>query len=154
MKGLLPAIAAALFLACAATVTRFEQYSPAMTLAVEPDSTVVIGRDDQFTGVLWLNPILAAEKTPVTQVKLIENYGVYFVAAEGFRRIWMIEPKGDGMSAVYRSVDVTPKDETDVYERISLSRYGTSDNACVRVRLGRREAFVDKKGRVYEKWAD
>ncbi len=53
---------------CAATVVRFEQYSMLMSLPVAADSSVTIGNDERFYGVLWLNPILKAENVPVEKV--------------------------------------------------------------------------------------
>ncbi len=152
MKRIVSALPLVLVLGCAATLTRFEQYSPAMTLSVDADSSVTVGCDDKFFGVLGLGPIFEAENGFIRQVKVIENYGLFYVVGEGFRRVWIIEPKSDGMRAKVRGVDVTPKDEGDVYADVSLSRYGSRENAAVRFRFNGRQVFIDRKGRAYDKW--
>ena len=62
---------------CSSRLVTFEQYSVAMNLKVEADSSVYIGSDEKFSGVLWLNPILLQERSTVNEVKLIQNFGKY-----------------------------------------------------------------------------
>jgi hypothetical protein len=136
---------------CATKAVRFEQYSVAMNLKVEADSSVVIGDDEKFFGVIWLNPILEEEKVQPEKVKVILNFGKYFVCANNFAHIWMIEPKSDGLSAAYKAIDATPKDKADSYSDVGLSRYGSREEACVKFRFNKQEVFIDKKGKVNEK---
>lgn len=140
-----------ILLSCAARVVRFEQYSVAMNLPVAADSSVIVGSDEHFSGVLWLNTILRAENVPVEKIKIIQNYGRYYLAAENFQHIWVIEPEEDGLSGEYKAIDVTPKDKADRYTKVGFSRYGTSEKACVKFRFNNSEVFIDRKGNVNEK---
>lgn len=151
MKRLLLLVAVFLLFNCASRMVRFEQYSMSMNLNVAADSSVTVGSDEHFFGVLWLNEILKSENVPVEKIKLIQNYGAYFLCAENFQHVWMIEPKEDGLSGRYKAIDVTPKDKTDTYKEISFSRYGTQENACVKFRFNKNEVFIDRKGGVHEK---
>jgi len=128
----------------------FEQYSVAMTLAVEPDSSVFIGTDEKFNGVLWLKQVFETEGTAAASVKLIENFGRFYLCADQFKNVWILQPHKDGVSAKAKAVDVTPEDETDVYTDIGLSRYGSRENAMVRFRFNNRQLFIDRKGGVHE----
>jgi hypothetical protein len=136
---------------CTSRIVKFEQYSVAMNLKVETDSSVYIGSDEKFSGVLWLNPILKQEKISAKEVKLIQNFGKFYVCADHFKNVWLIEPKSDGISADYKALDVTPKDTSDVYHDIGFSRYGSKDKACVKFRFNKQEIFIDRKGKVNEK---
>lgn len=136
---------------CTANMVKFEQYSVSMNLKVAADSSVTIGADDQFLGVLWLNPILETEKVSVEKLTLIQNYGRYFICANNFKQVWMIEPKADGLSGKYTAIDVTPDDKTDAYDQIAFSRYGSREDACVKFRFNKKEVFIDRKGNVNEK---
>ncbi|MDZ7264759.1 MAG: hypothetical protein ONB16_09260 [candidate division KSB1 bacterium] len=138
-------------LSCATRVVRFEQYSVTMNLPVAADSSVVIGNDQHFSGVLWLNTILKAENVPVEKIKLIQNYGRYFLCAENFQHVWLIEPEEDGLSGEFKAIDVTPKDKADRYTDIGFSRYGTREHACVKFRFNKQEVFINRKGNVDEK---
>jgi len=140
-----------LLVGCAARVVKFEQYSVAMNLKVAADSSVVIGDDEKFFGVLWLTPILQAENVQIEKIKVIQNYGKYFVCANNFKHLWMVEPKNDGLSGTYQAIDVTPKDQTDAYSEVALSRYGSREKACVKFRFNKQEVFIDRKGKVNEK---
>jgi hypothetical protein len=130
---------------------QFEQYSMSMNLKIAADSSVTIGSDEHFIGVLWLNSILKSENVPVEKIKLIQNYGAYFLCAENFKHVWMVEPEDDGLSGEYQAIDVTPKDKTDAYQEIGFSRYGSRENACVKFRFNKQEVFINKKGAVHEK---
>lgn len=151
MKRFIFLIPLFMWLGCSANMVKLEQYSVSMNLKVAADSSVTIGADDQFLGVLWLNPILETEQVSVEQLKLIQNYGRYFICAENFKHVWMIEPKTDGLSGKYTAIDVTPDDKTDAYSEIAFSRYGSRDNACVKFRFNKNEVFMDRKGNVNEK---
>lgn len=140
-----------LLLSCASRVVRFEQYSVAMNLPVAADSSVIVGSDEHFSGVLWLNTILRAENVPVEKIKIIQNYGRYYLAAENFQHVWVIEPEEDGLSGEYKAIDVTPKDKSDRYTKVGFSRYGTREKACVKFRFNNNEVFIDRKGNVNEK---
>jgi len=140
-----------LLVGCSARVVKFEQYSVAMNLKVEADSSVIIGDDEKFFGVMWLTPILEAENVQVEKIKVIQNYGKYFVCANNFTHLWMVEPKSDGLSGAYKAIDVTPKDKTDAYSDVGLSRYGSREKACVKFRFNKQEVFIDRKGKVNEK---
>lgn len=135
---------------CSKQVVRFDQYSMAMNLKVEADSSLFLGDDDKFTGVLFINQILAAEKVPVSTIKLIKNYGKYYLCADDFQNLWQIEPRNDGLSAVYKAVDVTPEDKTDLLKNVNLSRYGTAEKSCVRFRFNGKEVFINQKGGLNE----
>lgn len=151
MKRLIFLIPALIVFGCGATVTRFEQYSMSMNLKVAADSSITIGDDENFSGVLWLNPILMSENVPVDHVKLIQNYGAYYICADQFKHVWMVEPEEDGLSGGFKDIDVTPDDKADVYAEIGLSRYGSRENTCVKFKFNKTEVFIDKKGRVHEK---
>jgi hypothetical protein len=151
VKRLIFLLLVLLLASCATKAIKFEQYSVAMNLKVEADSSVVIGDDERFFGVIWLNPILKEEKVQPEKIKVIQNYGKYFVCANNFAHVWMVVPKGDGLSAVYKAIDVTPKDKADAYSDVGLSRYGSKENACVKFRFNKQEVFIDKKGKVNEK---
>ena len=128
----------------------FEQYSVAMNLAVEADSSVYIGTDEKFNGVLWLNRVMQTEQVPVQSVKLIQNYGKYYLSANQFKNIWILERRKDGTTAKAKALDITPQDQTDVYTDISFSRYGSKDNAMIRFRYNNQQVFIDRKGGVHE----
>lgn len=151
MKQLIFLVVTFVLLNCAANSIKFEQYSVSMNLKVAADSSVTIGSDEQFFGVLWLNSILKTENVAVEKIKLIQNYGRYFVCAENFKHVWLIEPEEDGLSGEYQAIDVTPKDKADGYNEIGFSRYGTPENACVKFRFNKQEVFIDRKGNVHEK---
>jgi hypothetical protein len=151
VKRIIILVAAMILLNCAASKLKFEQYSVTMNLKVTADSSITVGSDEQFFGVLWLNSVLKAENVPVEKIKLIQNYGKYFICAENFKHVWMIEPEEDGLSGVYKAIDVTPKDKTDIYNEIGFSRYGSRENACVKFRFNNKEVFIDRKGNVHEK---
>ena len=136
---------------CAGKLIQFDQYSVAMNLKVEPDSSILIGSDEKFTGVLFLASILKEEKVKTGQVKLIKNYGKYFLCAENFKNVWMIEPQEDGSTAYYKAIDVTPKDKEDNYKDISFSRYGERDNVLIKFKYNKKEVFIDRKGKINEK---
>lgn len=143
--------AALIFFGCAASITKFEQYSLSMNLKVAADSTVTVGSDEHFSGVLWLNPVLKTENVPAEKIKLIQNFGRYFVCAENFQHVWMVQPKDDGISGKYKAIDVTPDDEADAYREIGFSRYGSRDHACVKFRFNKQEVYIDRKGNIHEK---
>ncbi len=151
MKRFILLLALVGLLGCAANRIKFEQFSVSLNLPVAPDSSVTIGSDEQFLGVIWLTEILRTENAPVEKIKLIQNYGLYFICAEGFKHVWMVDPQKDGMSAKFKPIDVTPKDKNDTYRQIGLSRYGTRDNACVKFRFNQQEIFIDRKGNIHEK---
>lgn len=151
MKRIIFLVAVMVLFNCAASKLKFEQYSVSMNLKVAADSSITIGSDEQFFGVLWLNSVLKAENVPAEKIKLIQNYGRYFVCAENFKHIWMVEPKDDGLSGKYQAIDVTPDDKTDAYNEIAFSRYGSRENACVKFRFNKKEVFIDRKGNVHEK---
>ncbi len=151
MKRLFLLVAVLVLFNCASRMIQFEQYSMSMNLKVAADSSVTVGNDEHFFGVLWLNSILKSENVPVEKIKLIQNYGTYFLCAENFKHVWMIEPEDDGISGEYKAIDVTPKDKTDVYNEIAFSRYGSRENACVKFRFNKKEVFINKKGDVHEK---
>lgn len=151
MKKIVMLVWPLLVLACAGgKQLAFEQYSVAMNLVVEADSSVFIGTGEKFSGVLWLQPVLKTEQVSTPSVKVIQNYGAYYVCAERFKNIWVVQPKSDGLSASTRPLDVTPKDKADDYTNIAFSRYGAKEKAMVRFRFGSREVFIDKKGGVHE----
>ena len=135
---------------CAGKLIKFDQYSVAMNLEVEADSSIFIGEDDKFTGILFLKPIMEDEKLKMNKVKLIKNYGKYYLCAENFKKVWIIEPKGDGLTASYKAIDVTPRDKEDRYKSIGFSRYGTKDNVCIKFKFNNQNMFIDKKGKVNE----
>lgn len=137
--------------ACASRILQFEQYSMAMTQNVSADSSIYLGDEENFQGVVCLGPILKQENTEVKTVKFIQNYGVYYLCADGFKNIWMIEPEEDGMTAEYEALDVTPDDTSDTMSSISFSRYGTKQNTCVKFRYNDKEIFIDAKGKLNEK---
>ena len=137
-------------LSCAASVTRFEQYSLSMSFPVAADSSVTIGDDERLHGVLWLAPILKEENVSLERVKLIQNFGFYYLCGEGFRYVWRIERKRDGLTGNYRAVDVTPKDKSDVYHGVGFARYGEGEQVCVRFKFNNQEVYIDKKGRVHD----
>jgi hypothetical protein len=136
--------------ACSSKMVRFEQYSVSMNLKVAADSSVTIGDDEKFYGVLWLNPILKEENVKTDKIKLIQNFGKYFVCGDQFKNVWMIEPEDDGATGEYKAIDVTPDDKTDTYSEISLSRYGSKEKTCVKFRFNKKEVFIDMKGKVHE----
>ena len=145
-------IAAVFFLvACAGRMIQFEQYSMAMTQKVAADSSIYLGTDETFQGVIWLNPILKEENVKIESVKFIENYGVYYFCAEGFKNVWVIEPEEDGVTGEYEALDVTPDDPNDIMKGISFSRYGSKENTCVKFRYNGKEIFIDRKGKLNEK---
>jgi hypothetical protein len=145
-------IAAVFFLvACAGRMIQFEQYSMAMTQKISADSSIYLGGEETFQGVIWLNPILKQENVEVENVKFIENYGVYYLCADDFKNVWLIEPGDDGVTGSYKAIDVTPEDETDVMKGISFSRYGSKENTCVKFRFNGNEIFIDRKGKLNEK---
>jgi hypothetical protein len=150
MKKALILVALIALAGCHKQVVRFDQYSVAMNLAVEADSSIYLGDGDKFNGVLFINQILAAEMQPVKAVKLIQNYGRYYLCAEDFKNLWQIEPKADGVSAKYKAIDVTPEDKTDLLKNVNLSRYGTDEKACVRFRFNGKEIFINQKGGLNE----
>lgn len=151
MKRLILLVAVLVLFNCAAHLVKFEQYSVSMNLKVAADSSVTIGSDEQFFGVLWLNSVLKAENVAAEKIKLIQSYGRYFICAENFKHVWMVEPEEDGLSGEYKAIDITPKDKTDVYNEIAFSRYGSRENACVKFRFNNKEVFIDRKGNVHEK---
>ncbi len=150
MKKLILLVSILAMAGCSSKLVRFEQYSVAMNLKVEEDSTVYLGEEDQFNGVLFLQPILDAENMMIHEVKVIQNYGRYFLCAEQFKYVWEIEPRGDGVSGKYKAIDVTPEDKTDVLRNVSFTRYGNPDKACIRFRFNGKEVFIDKKGGLNE----
>ncbi len=151
MKQLISLVAVFVLFNCAARQVKFEQYSVSMNLKVAADSSVTIGNDEQFFGVLWLNSVLKEENVSVEKIKLIQNFGKYFVCADDFKHVWMVEPKDDGLSGKYKAIDVTPDDKTDAYNEIAFSRYGSRESACVKFRFNQNEVFIDRKGNVHEK---
>jgi hypothetical protein len=136
---------------CAGRVIQFEQYSIAMDQAVSADSSIYLGDEEKFHGVMRLGPILEQEKAAVKSVKIIQNYGKYFLSADGFKNVWMIEPESDGLTGRYGAIDVTPGDTTDVLKDISFSRYGSKENTCIKLRYDSKEIFIDRKGKLNEK---
>ena len=150
MKQFIVVMALIVLAGCAGSLIRFDQYSLAMDQAVEADSSVYLGSDENFQGVLWLSPILKQEKTAVKTVKIIQNYGKYFVCAENFKNIYMIEPNSDGTTGTYKSIDVTPNDTTDVFTGISFARYGSKENTCVKFRYDGKEIFISREGEINE----
>jgi hypothetical protein len=150
MKIIIFSLIFLLLAGCSSRIVTFEQYSVAMNLKVEADSSVYIGSVEKFSGVLWLAPILLQEKSKVNEVKLIQNFGKYYVCADNFKNVWLIEPKSDGMSANYKALDVTPKDTSDVYSNVGFSRYGSKDKTCVKFRYNKQEIFIDRKGKINE----
>jgi hypothetical protein len=152
MKKSLLLLLTLLFIQCAGKqVVRFERYSVSMILPVESDSTVYVGTPEKFLGVLSVQPILKAETVQTPNIKLIENFGKFFICADQFRNIWMVEPKGDGISAKYKAIDVTPKDKTDRMTETGFSRYGSDDKVCIKFRFNKEEVFINKKGEIDEK---
>lgn len=148
MKRLIFVVSMFLLFSCSSKVVRFEQYSPlAMNPKVAADSSITLGDDEKSFGVLWLTPILKEENVKADKVKVIQNYGKYYICAENFKHVWMIEPEEDGITGEYEAIDVTPDDKTDAYSEISLSRYGS----CVKFRYNKKEIFIDKKGKLNEK---
>jgi hypothetical protein len=137
--------------ACAGRMIQFEQYSMAMTQKVAADSSIYLGTDETFQGVIWLNPILKEENVKIEKVIFIENYGIYYLCADKFKYVWLIEPEEDGMTGEYKAIDVTPDDETDMMKDISFSRYGSKENTCVKFRFNGNEIFIDRKGNLNEK---
>ena len=151
MKKLLFAVLCIMTVHCAnKQVVRFERYSVSMNLPIESDSTVYIGTPEKFVGLLSLAPILKAENIDINAVKLIENYGKYYVCADQFKNIWLIDPKGDGMTAKYKAIDVTPEDQTDSLNETGFARYGSGDRVCIKFRFNQKEMFINKKGIVHE----
>lgn len=140
-----------LFMGCANKMLRFEQYSMTITQPVSSDSTIYLGDEEKFQGVIYIGPILQQEKAQISSVKFIQNYGKYFLCADNFKNIWMITPQEDGMTGSYEAIDVTPDDTTDVLTGISFSRYGSKDKTCVKFRYNNKEIFIDRKGSLNEK---
>jgi hypothetical protein len=128
----------------------FEQYSLAMTATVEPDSSIYVGNSDKFSGVIRLLPIFENENLAPKSVKLIENYGLYYICADQFKNVWVVRPKSDGMNAGFKALDVTPKDKTDSYTNVNFSRYGSKDKAVVRFRYNGTQIHIDRKGGLNE----
>lgn len=151
MKRFIVLIALFVWFSCTTKMLKFNQYSLSMNLMVAADSSVVIGTDDHFFGVLRLDPILETEQVAVEKIKLIQNYGRYFVCAENFKNVWMIEPNDDGMTGQYTAIDVTPEDKTDAYQTIVFSRYGAGENICVKFGFNNKQVVIDRKGNVHEK---
>jgi hypothetical protein len=150
MKYILLFLLILLTISCAGKLIKFDQYSVAMNLEIEADSSIFIGEDDKFTGILFLQPIMEKEKIKMKKIKLIKNYGKYYLCAENFKNVWMIEPKDDGLTASYKAIDVTPENKEDRYKDIGFSRYGTKDNVCVKFNFNNQNIFIDKKGKVNE----
>ena len=150
MKYLFIFIFLLIAIGCAGKLIKFDQYSVAMNLEVEADSSIFIGEDDKFTGILFLQPIMENERIKMNTVKLIKNYGKFYLCAENFKNVWMIVPKDDGLTASYKAIDVTPEDKEDRYKGIGFSRYGTRDNVCVKFNFNNKNRFIDKKGKVNE----
>jgi len=139
-----------LFAACAGRILKFEQYSMAMSQEVSADSSILLGGDESFQGVIWIGPILKEENVKVKSVKFIENYGKYFLSAENFKNVWMIKPKNDGMTGGFKAIDVTPDNAEDILKGISFSRYGTKENTCVRLQYNEKTIFIDREGNLNE----
>ncbi|HNW58420.1 MAG TPA: hypothetical protein PKI62_01935 [bacterium] len=150
MKKALILIALIAMAGCSKQLVRFDQYSVAMNLKVDADSSVFLGDGDKFNGVLFLSPILKKENATVTSVKVIQNYGRYYLCAEDFKNLWVIQPADDGTSGKYKAIDVTPEDKTDALKNISLARYGDDEKTCVRFRFNGKEIFINKKGGLNE----
>lgn len=150
MKKALIFIALIALAGCSKQMVRFDQYSVAMNLTVDADSSVYLGDGDKFNGVLFLNPILKAENLSVSSVKLIQNFGKYYICADDFKSVWVIEPQADGLSGKYKAIDVTPEDKTDGLKNVNLARFGTPEKACVRFRFNGKEIFINKKGGLNE----
>ncbi len=150
MKKALMLIVLIFLAGCSKQLVRFDQYSVAMNLKVEADSSVYLGDGDKFNGVLFLGPILQKETAPVTAVKVIQNYGRYYLCAEEFQNLWMIQPTADGTSGKYKAIDVTPEDKSDTLKNIGLARYGDQEKTCVRFRFNGKEIFINQKGGLNE----
>ena len=151
MRYLLFFIALLLAIGCAGKMIKFDQYSVVMNLKVEADNSIFIGDDDKFTGILFLTPILEKENISIKRIKLVKNYGKYYLCGENFKNVWVIEPKNDGLTANYKSIDVTPDDKEDRYTNIGFSRYGAKENVCVKFKFNKQNMFIDKKGKINEK---
>ena len=150
MKKVLIVAAIFFLVACAGRMIQFEQYSMAMSQKISADSSIYLGSDETFQGVIWLNPILKQENIKVEFVNFIENYGIYYLCADEFKNVWLIEPGDDGMTGSYKAIDVTPEDENDTMNEISFSRYGSKENTCVKFRYNGKEIFIDRKGKLNE----
>jgi hypothetical protein len=131
-------------------VVKFDRYSVSMNLPIESDSTIYIGTPEKFVGVLSLVPILKAENVSTNTIKLIENYGKFYVCADQFKNLWLIEPLGDGLTAQYKALDVTPEDKTDSLTDTGFARYGSGDKVCIKFRFNKKEVFINKKGVAHD----
>lgn len=140
-----------IIMGCANKMLQFEQYSVAINQQVSADSSIYLGDEEKFQGVIWISPILQEEKAQIKSVKFIRNYGNYYLCAENFKNVWMITPQEDGMTGSYKALDITPDDTTDVLTGISFSRYGSKDKTCVKFRFNDKEVFIDRKGNINEK---
>jgi hypothetical protein len=137
---------------CAPTL-KLEQYSLRMTLPVRADSSVYIGDVEKFVGVMGLKPILNSEGVKPQEVKLVVNYGVYYVIADNFKNVWMVTPKSDGVSGAYKSIDLTPQDKADKMKDTNIYRYGSkkAKDTCVVVEFSNKKVYINKKGGINEK---
>ena len=152
MKYIFTCIIIILAIGCAGKLIKFDQYSEVMSLKVEPDNSVFIGEDDNFTGVLFIGPIFTEENISPKKVKLIKNYGKYYLCAENFRNVWIIEPKNDGKSAGYKAIDATPGEKDDRYSGIGFSRYGSKENVNIKFKFNSKTVFIDRKGKIHEEY--
>ena len=152
MKYILTITLILLTISCAGKLIKFDQYSMAMSLKVEADSSVFIGEDEIFTGILFLGPIMKEENITLKKVKVIKNYGKYYLSAEKFKNVWIIKPKDDGISASYKAVDVTPDNKDDHYSNIGFSRYGKKEDVAVKFKFNNKNVFIDRKGNIHENY--
>lgn len=151
MKKLLFLVICLTAVYCASNkVVKFDRYSVSMNLPIESDSTIYIGTPEKFVGVLSLAPILKAENAEIQSIKLIENYGKFYICADQFKHLWLIDPQGDGLTAKYKAIDVTPNDKTDYLTDTGFARYGSEDKVCIKFRFNNKEVFINKKGTVHE----
>jgi hypothetical protein len=151
MRYLLMLSAVLLWAGCSSKMIRFEQYSLAMNLPVAADTTVHLGSDEHFQGILGLGPIMLEEKQMAKSVKVIRNYGAYYLSADKFKNVWLIIPEDDGQHGTYQAIDPTPDDTSDVVSEIYFSRYGQGENTCVKFRSAGKEIFIDREGKINEK---
>ncbi|MBI4162034.1 MAG: hypothetical protein HY509_06275 [Acidobacteria bacterium] len=135
-------------------VLGFEHHSLRIPLTTDRQGVAPLGEHEPLAGRIDLAPILRAEGVRVpagasSNLQLLVHYGRFYVAGDGFRSVWEVNPEPGSSRAPYRRIPIVPNSSTPAMREVRLSRFGPPGETCVRVdRSAGKTVFIHADGNL------
>jgi hypothetical protein len=129
-----------------------EQHSLRIPLTTDTQGMAHWQEHPPMVGTIDMKPIFAAEGIPAgsrdpDNLQLLVHYSRFYLAADGFRAVWEINPEPGSSSAAYRAIPIVLEASSPPLREVRLSRFGPPNASCIRVdRADGEPVFIDAQG--------